>query len=111
MSGPITVPDGTLVPKDPSEILIYVFDWDAENLPVGVSIASENSTITGMSGDITTSPAAITAHTILSGNRKVQIRVSGGALGSKWRLSNFVVTNESPDQRKERSIFILVEDR
>lgn len=111
MSGPITVPDGSLVTKDPSEILVYMFDWDAENLPAGVTIASENSTITGMSGDITTTPASITVHTIQTGNRKVLVRVTGGALGSKWRISNFIVTNESPDQRKERSIFLIVEER
>src|SRR6185436_14023084 len=100
MSGPTTVRDGATVTKDPSDILIYVFDWDAKNLAASVIINSQNTTVVGLSGDVTTTPMVITDQNIMAGSRKVQVRLSAGAVGSLWRVSNFIQTNESPDQRK-----------
>jgi hypothetical protein len=46
---------------------------------------------------------------ILTGNRKTQVRLIGGTLGALYQLDNTIVTNESPAQTKQRSIKILVE--
>lgn len=111
MSGPLTVIDGSLVSKDPSDIIVYTFDWDAKHLAQGVTISTYSVTVTGISGDITTTPLTKTTDGLLSGNRKVFARISAGAVGSRWMVSCFIVTNETPDQRFERSFFIKVEDR
>jgi hypothetical protein len=38
MSGPITIDDGGLATKDPSDISVVVFDWDARHLATSVTI-------------------------------------------------------------------------
>jgi hypothetical protein len=110
MAGPLTVADNTLIIKDPSDISVLVFDWDASHLTNGVTITTSTFTITALK------PTADTALTkdqpsILSGSRKTQIRVAAGTLGALYRLDNTIVTSESPAQTKERSIRIKVETR
>jgi len=105
----ITVSDGKTITKDPSDISVYVFDWDAEHLAAAVTISTSTWTLTGISGDVTTTPMTKDQPSILAGTRKTQIRLSAGAIGSRWRLDNAIVTSESPSQQKERSIYIKVE--
>jgi len=106
-----TVKDGSTITKDPSDISVYTFDWDAEHLATGVSISTSTWTLTGVSGDVTTTPMTKDQPSIVTGNRKTQIRLSAGAAGSVWKLDNAIVTDESPSQQKERSIRIRVEQR
>lgn len=106
----LTVQDGALVTKDPADVSVYVFDWDAEHLASTVTIASSTFTITAIR------PSTDTALTkdnpsVLSGNRKTQIRISAGTLGALYRVDNAIVTSESPTQTKERSFFLRVEQR
>lgn len=106
-----TVKDGATITKDPSDISVYTFDWDAEHLATGVSISTSTWTLTGVSGDTTNTPMTKDQPSIVTGNRKTQIRLSAGAAGSVWKLDNAIVTDESPAQTKERSIRIRVEQR
>jgi hypothetical protein len=110
MSGPITIDDGGLATKDPNDISVVVFDWDARHLATSVTIATSDWTITGVSGDITTTPLTSDQASILSGTRKTQVRLSAGAAGSKWKVENAIVTSESPSQTKNRKFFVKVED-
>ncbi len=104
-----SVPDGALVTKDPSDVSVYVFDWDVTHLDEAVTISSSEFTITALrpSGN-----AALTKdqESILSGNRKTRLRLSGGTKGAKYRIDNKIVTSETPAQTKERSFLLLVED-
>ena len=106
----VTVKPGDQIIKDPSDVRVIVFDWDADNLATSVTIVTSTFTITAVR------PAADTALTkdnasILSGTRKTQVRVSAGTVGALYELTNTIVTNESPAQTKEYSIRILVEQR
>ena len=106
----ITVYDGGLIVKDPSDVKVYTFDWDTENLAVGVTISSSAWAITALS------PSSDTALTkdqasVLSGNRQTQIRLTGGTLGGLYQLDNTITTNESPAQTKQRSVRISIETR
>lgn len=109
----ITVDDGTLVLKDPSDVKTYTFDWDAENLPSGVTISSQTTTVTAL--EPSTSDTALTVSTsgsglgVLTGSRKVGVRLSAGTLGQKYQVTNEIVTSETPAQTKQRSFFVLVE--
>jgi hypothetical protein len=110
MPGPVTVSDGALITKDPSDVPVLVFDWDASHLASGVTITTSTFTITALK------PSADTALTkdqpsILSGSRKTQIRLAAGTLGALYRLDNTIVTSESPAQTKERSVKIKVETK
>lgn len=107
----ITVHSSDLVVQDPSDIRVYVFDWDADNLPTGVEISGAATwTITA----VVPSDATLMTkdqESILSGNRKAQVRLQGGMNGARYNIACKVTTNESPAQTKEQSFDILVQHR
>lgn len=110
MAGPITIRDGGLATKDPADISTYKFDWDTFHLAAGVTISTHVFTITVIF------PVGDTALTkdqesILAGNRSTQLRLTGGTLGAQYRIHDKIVTNETPAQTKERSFYLLVEDK
>jgi hypothetical protein len=108
----LTVQDGATITKDPVDAKVYVFDWDAQHLGSGVEITGTPTvTPVAISGDTTTTPLTVSNVSLLTGNRKVQFRANAGAVGSKWRLDCQIVTNETPAQTIERSVFVLVEQR
>ena len=114
MSGPLTVNDGALIVKDPSDVSVYTFDWDAEHLAASVTIASQTTTVTGISGDTTTTPLTVATTSplgIQALSRTVKLKLSAGALGSKWRVDQAIVTDETPAQTKERSFYVKLETR
>jgi len=107
----ITIPDTTgVATKDPADIKVYQFDWDTDNLAVGVSISSNFFTIVALH------PASDTALTkdqesVLAGLRHTQVRLSGGTLGARYRIDNKIVTNETPAQTKERSFILMIQNK
>lgn len=107
---PLTVSDGALATKDPNDISVYTFDWDAEHLATSITITTSTFAITAIrpSGD-----TALTKdqESILGGNRKTQLRLTAGTEGAIYRIDNKIVTNETPAQTKERSFFVKVEQR
>lgn len=106
----LTITDGQLDTKDPNDIVVRTVDWDVQNLPLGVTLTSSSFTITVVSGDNTT-PLTKDNEIILAGNRKTQVRLLAGTLGTLYKIDNQVVTNESPAQTKNRCFFLLVQDK
>lgn len=110
-----TIHDGGLVTKDPSDVRVYTFDWDTENgLPAGVTIASQTCVAAAVRPSDATALTVTTTGTglgIQTGNRTVQVKVSGGQLGALYTLTNQVTTDETPAQVIERSFSILIENR
>jgi hypothetical protein len=106
----ITVPDGALVPKDPSDSLVYTVDWDANVLATDVTIATSTFTITSLRP---TGDTGLTKdnETILSGSRKTQLRLIGGTIGATYRIDNTIVTSETPTQTIERSFKVKISQR
>lgn len=104
-------PSATVI-KDPTEQLIYEWDWSAY-LASGVNIASQTFSVTVVHG--AESPAALTfdnaAAVAGSPTQKFTMRLKGGTLGVKYAVTHQIVTDESPAQTAERSIFVLVEER
>lgn len=110
MPGPLTVSDGALVLKDPSDVPVFQFDWDTRHLADGVTIATSTFTITAIR------PAADTALTkdqeaIDAGSRTTHLRLTGGTVGATYRIDNRIVTDESPAQTVERSFFVKIAER
>jgi hypothetical protein len=107
----VTISDGALVIKDPSDIKAYTFDYDTENLAVGAAILTSTFTITAVWPSTTDLALTKDQETILAGARKTQVRLSAGTLGQKYQIANKIVTSESPAQTKERSFTVWVQDR
>lgn len=110
----VTIYDGDIDIKDPADVRVYTFDWDAENLATSATIVSQTTTATALhpSGDtaltVTTTGSGLG---IQSGSRKVKCKLSGGTLGATYRITNTITTNETPAQIKERSFLVRIEDR
>lgn len=110
MPGPTTVDDGALVLKDPADVRVYQFDWDARHLATGVEISSSTFTLTTVKG-LNTTALTKDNESLLTGNRKTQLRLTAGTKGSLYDVTNRITTNEAPSQTFERSFRLLIEDR
>jgi hypothetical protein len=108
----VDVKPGNVIEKDTNENRVIVFDWDEDNLAANVTISTSTWVITAIrpAGE-TPVNLANDNNSILSGSRKTQTRLTAGTLGSEYRVTNRIVTSESPAQTKERSIFVSVVDQ
>lgn len=120
----VTISPGALVQKDPSDVKVYVVDWDASSLAVGAAIQTSTWTITALRPNpldtaltkdnegILNAAQATTAlqgvRTVTADNRVTQVRLLAGTLNQTYEIANKIVTNESPAQTKERSFQVLV---
>jgi hypothetical protein len=105
----VTTRPGATLQKDPDEILVYEFDWtDAVQEMSAVATISSSTWAFEVDPD-----GALTKDqdAIVTGSLKTRIRLSAGTVGKLYRLANKIVTNESPAQTLERSIWIQVKDR
>lgn len=108
MPGPSTIYTGETATKLHRERLVYVFDWDADTLAEGVQISTSSFTvekISGSAGPALTSDQAV----IQSGNRSTRVRLSGGAAGSVYRITNQIVTDEAPAQTMAQAFVLRVQ--
>lgn len=106
----ITVRSGALITQDPNDSLVYRLNWDEENLGESVVLIGAG-TIT-ITADDEASPALEADQlALLDGNRSARVRLTGGQLGQRYRVSHRVSTNESPAQTKEQSFFVLIQNR
>jgi hypothetical protein len=107
----VEVRPGNVIQKDTNENRVIVFDWDEESLATNVTISTSTWVITAIRPS-SESPVMLEDDndSILSGSRKTQTRLTGGTLGSEYRVTNRIVTSESPTQTKERSVFVSVVD-
>lgn len=104
MSGELDLSKPVTKTKDSGAKLVYSIDW-APWLGVGVTITS-TWTITGPDAALTKDN-----ETLGAGNRSTLLRLLGGTSGAIYRVTNHVVTNETPPQEDERSFDVLVQDR
>jgi hypothetical protein len=107
----ITIYPGDEAVKDPADILVYLFDWDTENLAAAVTITTSTWTITPIGPSSTDTALTKDNESIVTGSRKTQLRLAAGTLGQTYEIANKIVTNEAPIQIKERSFRLLVEQR
>jgi len=107
-----TIRSGEQLTLDPSDKGVIVFDWDAENLADAVTISTSTFTITTLKQG-GTMVLTKDSESIVSGNRKTQLRLlaTTATSGDKYQVHNKIVTAESPAQEKERSFFVLVQDK
>lgn len=103
---------GDEVTFDPSDKRVIQFDWDTENLPATITIATSDWTITPVK-QYGPSPLSLDNAAVMLGNRKSQVRLiaSTATLGDVYDVANKIKTSEVPDQEKEQSIRVFIENR
>ncbi len=101
----MSVTPGSTLRQDPSESLVYTFDWSAWLVGAAI-ISSSTFTLTGPDGVLTKDNPSV-----VSGSLSTTVRLIGGTFGKTYTLTNTVVTNESPAQTGERSVQIAVRQR
>ena len=101
---------GGLVTKDPNSVEVFTFDWDQEELAASVEITTSDFFITCPNEAV---PLNLTSdnETILTGNRRTSLRLSGGTAGKRYTVTNRIVTNETPSQTKDASFTVKIESR
>lgn len=97
--------DGGLHEKDPSDSLVYAFDWDYyQPLADGVQISSVVHTIAGPDAVLT---KVVDSYT----DRWTFIQLTGGTVGRVYTVSSKITTNETTVQTIERSFRVYVRQR
>lgn len=106
MSAPV-VEHGETVLQDPGEKIVRQFNWTAwlQELSATAEIASSSWALTGPDNGLTKDTPSV-----VTGNLMTQIRVIGGTPGKTYRLTNTVVSNETPAQTGVKWIEIAIRD-
>jgi len=100
-----TILAGGMVVKDPDESEVYLMDWNTEHLVAGVTITSSTWIISGPDAVLTKDSESLPT------TRTTQLRLIAGTVGVKYKVTNRIVTNESPTRTKDRSVYVLIEAR
>lgn len=97
---------GSMVVKDPEAAQWPKgIDWTAY-----LAAIAEDETVALSTWAITAGPdddLSIESSSIVTGNLKTQLRLSGGTLGAKYRVTNTIVTNSGVTE--ERSFTVKME--
>lgn len=99
----MSITPGATVPKDPNSSEIYTWNWS--DWLVGAAIIS---TSTFAVDDGPDSALTLDQDAIVTGDTSTRVRINGGTLGKKYRVRNRVITNESPAQTDDRSIWVHI---
>jgi hypothetical protein len=103
----ITIRPGMLVPKDPEDREVFVFDF-TDNLPSGASISTKTL------GAVALQPPTAHALTLDQDSNTtttVTVRVSGGKLGSVYRVWCQIVTDESVPRTRRKSFRLEIKEQ
>lgn len=101
----VIIDSGGLHEKDPSDSLVYGFDWDYyEPLGDGVQISSVVHTIAGPDSSLV---KVVDSYA----DRWTFIQLSGGTVGRAYTVSSKITTNETTVQTIERSFKVYVRQR
>ena len=98
------IQSGGMLPKDPDSIEVYEVNWDRRHLATGVTITSSDWFIEGPDSALTGDQ-----ETVLTGSRRTTIRLTAGTLNKKYRVTNRIVTNETPSQTKDAFFDVKIE--
>lgn len=104
------VRNGQTVRQDPEDKRVYWLDWDEDNLGEEVELTGAGTITIEPDGDATSPVLAHDSLALRDDHRSVNVRIYGGSLGARYRVSHKITTNESPAQTKEKSFFVVVED-
>ncbi len=109
----VTVAPGATIEFDPNDKRVIIFDFDQLNLAATAALSSYVITITSIVQSGVTALTSDNAGLVAAANRKVSARflATTATLGDLYQVACRGITNETPPQEKEYSIFILVQDK
>lgn len=95
----MSIRPGATVTKDPDANLVYTWDWSSwlvspAQISSAVFVIDDNP-----DGALTLSNDSNTTTT-------AQVRINGGTAGKTYKVRCRIVTNESPAQTDDRSIYV-----
>jgi hypothetical protein len=107
----MSIKPGATVTKDPNSILVYKWNWSDWLVGAAIISSSTFSVDSNPDSNLTLdSEAIITSDpdTSIADNTWTRVRLTGGTVGQKYLVRNRVVTNESPAQTDDRSIWVQI---
>lgn len=95
-----------LVLKDPNSVEPRGIDWTdyLAELGSGVTVSTSTYAVSGPDDTLTLSSASI-----VTGNLKTQVKLSGGTVGRKYTVTNHIVASDGTED--DRSFFVQVAQR
>ena len=90
--------------KDPDSTEPFGFDWTAWLAEIGAS-----ETITSSTWSVSPSGLTLAGGSIVTGSKKTQIKASVGVAGTRYTVTNRIVTSSS--YTDDRSFVVLGEER
>jgi hypothetical protein len=94
-----------VIEKDPNAEKVWTFDWTNELGASAIIVSKVVSLAEGVDAALT-----FDNDTIDVGGKMVSVRVKGGTLGERYRLTCQITTNEVPAQKDEKSAFWYITD-
>lgn len=107
----LTIQAGGLAVQGPNEIRVYQFDWGEKNLPAGVEISGAPVWTLTLISPIGAALMTKDQESLVTGNRKAQVRLQGGVVGARYLVACQILTNETPPATKQQSFTIVVQVR
>jgi hypothetical protein len=121
----LVVSSGDTVILDPADKRVVCFDWDYQNLAATITILTNTFTITAVrqagtalakdsESTLSAANASIAVGRVVTLNDRVsQVRLDAttATVGDEYELANKVLTSETPQQQKEQSIRVLIQNR
>lgn len=101
-----TIHDGGQVIHDPDDLTVYTMDWGSR-LATGAEIATSTWAVEDAPDAVLT----LDQPAILAGNRSTRVRVSAGTTNASYKVTNQIITNESPTQKWTASFYVKVRER
>lgn len=97
----MSVKPGATVTKDPDAALVYTWDWSA--WLVGDAVIDTATFAVDVAPD-----ASLTLDEDDSDDTTASVRINGGTVGKKYQVRCRVVTDETPAQTDDRSIWVHI---
>jgi len=93
-----------LFQKDPDSTEPFGFDWTDYLAEIGAS-----ETISTSTWSVTPSGLTLASGSIVTGSKKTQIKASGGSVGTRYTVTNRIVTSSS--YTDDRSFIVIGAER
>lgn len=90
--------------KDPDSIEPFGFDWTP-----WLTEISSSETIVSTMWAVTPSGLTLASPSVVTGGLKTQVKTSGGVVGTKYTLTNSIVTLSGYED--DRTFYVLVGER
>lgn len=104
---------GDQIEKDPRDWMILDFNWEPD-LPNGVDLVDEGEmTVSNLTNPLE-DPVnlVLDEQDFISGStKKVQFRIKDGTLGCIYNIAHFVTWDTDPEQKREKSVNVLIREQ